>query len=144
MGQTPSVMVLPTRTRRLNAPGNPSASNPNSAAFFAPWRRGKIGQIPSPVHGQRGLIGSVRGTSLRARKGNLCTQLDVMGAHTRVHPRAPKVGSPASTLLRSNEALESANRTDRNNQTWGSEHRVRSNSAELFIRQVISSCTLGC
>ena len=56
---------------------------------------------------QQGLIGSVRGTSLRPRKANLCTQSNVMGARARGRPRAPKVGSPASTLLRSNEALES-------------------------------------
>ena len=60
MGQTPSVMVLPTRTRRLNAPGNPSASNPNSAAFLDPWRSDSFGSKDSPVHGQRGLIVSVR------------------------------------------------------------------------------------
>ena len=80
---------------------------------------------------QRGLIGSVWGTSLRACEGRLCTQLDVMSARARARPRAPKVGSPASILLRSNEALESANRTGRNNQTWRSEHRVRSNSARI-------------
>ena len=131
MGQTPSVMVLPTRTQRLNAPGNTSASDQDCAAFFDPWRSGTLRHISRPVSAQRGLIGSVWGTSLRACEGRLCTQLDVMSARARARPRAPKVGSPASTLLRSNEALESANRTGRNNQTWRSEHRVRSNSARI-------------
>ena len=38
---------------------------------------------------------------------NLCTQSEVLSARARARPRAPKVGSPASTLLRSNRALES-------------------------------------
>ena len=59
MGQIPSVVVPPTRTQRLSAPGNPRASNPNSAAFFDPWRPDSYGSTHSPVSAQRGLIGSV-------------------------------------------------------------------------------------
>ena len=71
MGQIPSVVVPPTRTQRLNAPGNPSASNPNSAAFFDPWSYGSLRHISPPVGTLRGLIGSVRGTSLGPRGPNL-------------------------------------------------------------------------
>ena len=107
MGQIPSVVVPPTRTQRLNAPSPPSASDQDCAAFFDPWRSGTLRHISRPVGTLRGLIGSVRGTSLLPATANLCTQSNVMGARARGRPRAPKVGSPASTLLRSNRALES-------------------------------------
>ena len=83
------------------------------------------------MHTLRGLIGSVRGTSLLPAIANLSTQSGVVVAPARARPRAPKVGSPASTLPPVKQADELGQRTGRNTRTWRSEHRVRSNSARI-------------
>ena len=68
---------------------------------------------------------------LAARFRRLYTQSEVVVAPARARPRAPKVGSPASTLLTVKQADELGQRTGRNTRTWRSEHRVRSNSARI-------------
>ena len=106
MGQIPSVVVPPTRTQRLNAPGNPSASNPNSAAFFDPWSHDSARFMDSPVSTSRGLIGSVWGTSLRPRKANLSAQSDVVVARPRARCGPPKFALGVHGILRTPSALK--------------------------------------